>query len=295
MAEVKIMKAVEFDKLLVKFKKKYGSAEGLWAAGWLLQKKYDGCFGMAIIRGNGFNQMLSRTGEDYTTSCLHILEEIEEAATEQSGSWDEFVVLGEVWHPTLAFPTISGQFRKRAVSELRFVANDILPVGLTTDRPYGKRLNDLKALLPNIVGARVYVSTVEHIDFDSERTALGVARDLKESGGFDGAILRDMLAGYTIGLVKAGEIVKVKPSLSLDLTVEELKGTVGGKTGRDVYTFSVLYKGVESWVGSGVPHLLADVPQPGQIVEVECLGITDDGKLREPRFKGIRFDKLESD
>lgn len=116
---------------------------------------------VAIIRGNGFNQMLSRTGEDYTTSCLHILEEIEEAATEQSESWDEFVVLGEVWHPMLAFPTISGQFRKRAVSELRFVANDILPVGLTTDRPYYKRLNDLKALLPTIVGARVYVSTVD--------------------------------------------------------------------------------------------------------------------------------------
>ena len=33
----------------------------------------------------------------------------------------------------------------------------------------------------------------------------------------------------------------------------------------------------------------------GKIVEVECIGITEDGSLREPRIKGVRHDKLQPD
>jgi ATP-dependent DNA ligase len=53
---------------------------------------------------------------------------------------------------------------------------------------------------------------------------------------------------------------------------------------------------VRSWVGSGVPHNI-DVSElaPGAIVEVEAMGLTPDGKLREPRFKGIRYDKAGAD
>lgn len=295
MAKYQILKAVEFDKLSAKFRKAHRDENHLRDRGWLLQPKYDGCFGMAIIRGNGFNQMLSRTGEDYTTSCLHILQELEEAAQEQSGGWDEFVVLGEVWHPEYSFPTISGKFRKRAASDLKFIANDLLPPGLVTAHPYALRLTNLKLLLPEIQGAEVYVSAVENLCFDEHPCAKTAAAELVARGGYDGAILRDPWALYTIGLAREGQIVKVKPALSLDLVVDELKGTTGTKTGRDVYTFSVVYRGVTTWVGSGVPHLLAEVPQPGQIVEVECMGITEDGKLREPRFKGVRHDKLAPD
>ena len=33
----------------------------------------------------------------------------------------------------------------------------------------------------------------------------------------------------------------------------------------------------------------------GKIVEVECLGVTEDGSLREPRIKGVRHDKIKPD
>lgn len=46
------MKAVEYDKLPVKFKKA-NPFEGLLDQGYWLQKKYDGCMGIAIESDNG--------------------------------------------------------------------------------------------------------------------------------------------------------------------------------------------------------------------------------------------------
>jgi DNA ligase-1 len=291
-----ILKAVEHNKLPVKFKKQYPSIDALVAAGWWTQKKYDGCMGIAHMRFNGGSTMQSRTGEDYTTSCGSILEEIREAADEQGESWDDFVVIGEVWQPIeeAAFPTISGKFRKAQLApSLKFIANDLLPPGLVTDMAYRLRFADLCELLPplEIAEARVHVAETWQSRVDAAARAI----EWQGMGGFDGAILRDPNAGYSIGTVKAGEIVKVKPTLSLDLLVEGRGKVQGEKTGRDVWTIVVTYNGVETSVGSGVPHHASDVPMRGQIAEIECLGITADGKLREPRFKSMRFDKVKAD
>ena len=127
----------------------------------------------------------------------------------------------------------------------------------------------------------------------------GDARDFarlwQSLGGYDGAILRNPGTTYTPGLVKHGEIIKVKPLLSLDLRCVGWNSKPGEKTGRDVYTITVEYKGVLTDVGSGMPHNETDVPRPGDIVQIDALGVTADGKLREPRFIAIRHDKEEPD
>jgi DNA ligase-1 len=125
--------------------------------------------------------------------------------------------------------------------------------------------------------------------------AEAVARAWVKLGGYDGAIIRNSNTKYTPGLVKNAEIIKVKPLTSLDLRVDSVMTEPGAKTGRPVYTIEVNYKGVTSKVGSGIPHAYNDVPKIGQIVQIDCLGITADGKLREPRFIGIRHDKEEPD
>lgn len=291
--DIKIMKAVEFDKLSAKTKRHWGSVQAMVDAGWLVQDKYDGCFGMAIMKADGNHQMLSRTGET-VRSCDHILRELAQAADDRAMCWDDFVVLGEVWHPVIGFPTISGKFRRHSAAvDLQFAACDLLAPSLETAIPYHERFAQLSKLLPEMEGAMTFVARC--MERNPPNDVAQYARDLQAIGGYDGAIVRDPDAGYTIGLVKNGEIVKVKPLLSLDLKVAEVTEAVGGKTGRAVYTLTVLYKGVRTEVGSGMPHSSLDLPSVGDIVQIDSLGLTEDGKLREPRFIGIRHDKTEPD
>lgn len=296
MAEYNIMKAVEYDKLPAKLKKFYPNIEAMVDDGFWTQKKYDGCMGVATINKSGLSTMHSRTGEDYSVSCNNILQELWWKAHERyHGDWHSFVVIGEVWMPPeqALFPEISGRFRRKSVvdPELQFMAHDLLPVLMNTSESYRYRFADLCSLLPPHTEDRCHVVYTDQ----TERNPFQRALEWQGAGGYDGAIIRDPDAGYIVGNVKNAEIVKVKPTLSLDLKVVELTEAVGEKTGRPVYTIGVIYNGVVSEVGSGMPHVLPVDLVLGSIVEVECLGITADGRLREPRFKGVRFDKLKAD
>lgn len=298
MAEVRILKAVEFDKLSSATKKKFKSAQGLRDAGWWVQRKYDGCFGMAVIRPGGQSQMLSRAGEDYTVSCQHILQALERCALEQSPSPDPFVVIGEVWKLGMQFKDISGRFRQQreAATELVFACHDLLPEDLETHQAYARRFENLEDLLAySEVRDPLFATDTDRFHRTPGPGVEEQARALVAMGGYDGLILKDPNAPYTIGLAKEGQIVKVKPTFSLDLRVTDVFVEKGERTGRDVFSIEVEYKGVRSRVGSGMPHEASGVPGRGQIVEVEAMGLTPDGKLREPRFKGIRYDKEQPD
>ena len=294
MSEYIIMKAVEHGKLPAKFRKQYPTIKSLAHAGWWTQKKYDGCMGIATIRYAGGSTMQSRTGEDYTTACGSILEELREVADSLQYYWADFVVIGEVWQPIeeASFPVISGKFRsQRPARDLKFMVHDLLPTSMNTDKPYHQRFDELASMFPDVTygDALCHVACTLPEESDPEYRAL----QWRGEGGYDGAILRDPNAGYTVGTVKKGEIVKVKPTLSLDLEILRTNVAVGEKTGRPVYTIVVSYQGVTSFVGSGVPHVLTWAA--GDIVEIEALGVTADGKLREPRWKGLRFDKTQPD
>jgi ATP-dependent DNA ligase len=285
MAE-KYMKAVEWDKLSAAFKKthsqKLAASYGMW-----LQRKYDGCYGEAVMSDSG-DRMLSREGLDYTKSCAHILRRLRSVGFE-NGS-----VIGEVYAFNTPFPEVSGRFRRQSQGEqdVVFIMHD-----LKDQRPYSERLSEL-----DVYEARQW-DTEQRLLFVADTYKVGEwdgdplewAIKWKAEGGYDGAILRDPKAPYTTGLVKNGEVVKVKPVLSLDLQCAGLFTAEGEKTGRDVYTIGVCYRGVLTMVGSGVPHRKNFCPQPGQIVQIDCMGLTEDGKLREPRFIAIRHDKTQPD
>lgn len=286
MADIRILKAVEFSKLSAKFKKQYKDEQALFDAGWWLQPKFDGCYAEFHIdrRGSGHANANTRTNEKIL-SANHVLEELWELTPEGSSC----VYVGELWceDDAVKFPEISGWVRRHyAAPKLCFKAFDLLPPGLETTEKYKFRWERLVEMLPD--------SMVVH-DFGGRQNVNQVASHYKALGKYDGAILRDPNAGYKIGLVKNGEIVKVKPVLSLDLRVTDVFTDRGEKTGRLVYSIEVVYKGVRSKVGSGIPHKYEDVPAIGGIAEIEAMGLTEDGKLREPRFKGIRFDKEQPD
>ena len=61
----------------------------------------------------------------------------------------------------------------------------------------------------------------------------------------------------------------------------------------------VEYRGVQTQVGTGFSdaerETIASQGTRNQIAEVEFMELTADGKLREPRFKGWRYDKEQPD
>jgi DNA ligase-1 len=129
----------------------------------------------------------------------------------------------------------------------------------------------------------------------------GFLGEYMADGGFDGIIFHDPEGTWTAGDGKTGEIIKIKPTVSFDLRI---KGVIEGKTGkqkgkvgaivfewRDGQTVQCVggsHEELEAWWND--PSLIV-----GKIGEVEAMCVNQYGQLREPRFKGIRFDKLEPD
>ena len=276
-----IQKAVEWDRLSAKFKKVWGSIDNLDRNRWLHQPKYDGCH---VIFDTRDMVVFSRTRE-IVRSMDHILDQLPRG----------YVIQGEAYQYGVKFPEISGAFRRHAAQpQLEFIAYDIHDpdsfCGGRNSAPYQQRYSQLcdvlgtDALCPPLLKANAPYREV---------AAAYVAR-----GGFDGLILRDMQSTWTTGPAREGQIIKVKPNVSLDLRVVGWSSAPGAKTGREVVTFTVEYRGVRTDVGSGVPHSVTpDNAQTymGAIAEIECMAVNPNNTLREPRFKGVRFDKEEPD
>lgn len=298
------MKAVEYDKLPAKFRKAQ-PFDTLCAPVYWLQPKYDGCFVKAVVNhGAQSCKFFTRTGETIH-SMGHLAPRLIELAgimarAKPDDFYEDVTFYGEAWAQDVPFPTISGWVRQHGPApRLGLVLVDAV-CGWARQAPYSARWAAIEGAgipvaHPGMAGDPGPISRAFCYKSWDGRETTDIARNLVGIGGFDGAILRNIHTMYTPGLVKNGEIVKVKPLMSLDLRVTGVEDATGEKTGRTVYTIAVEYRGVFSWVGSGMPHDFADVPKIGQIVQIDCLGITADGKLREPRFIAIRHDKEEPD
>jgi DNA ligase-1 len=207
-----------------------------------------------------------------------------------------------VWHPTLPFQEVSGMFRRQYPAPvLRFVAFDLTEFPAGDPRPYLERTGRLfsalgppalratKAVRPAYQGAATH-HTVESLFHDAE--------DYRENGRHDGLILRHLHKPYTAGRCRDGEVIKIKPLVSLDLKVVEVFPERGEKTGKNTCALGLQWaKGTVQRVATGLKQAQVDafVADPsqivGKIVEVEAMGYTSDGFLREPRFVRIRDDK----
>ena len=283
-----------------KFKKKWPSVEALCNHGWAVQPKYDGVH--AMIHTGSADQpegrALSRTGEAYL-SIDHLIK-----ACQRAFGYD-WVVFVEVWVPEWKHKDINGAARRQYPNpELKAVVFDAVPQvcfdrGID-DNPYWERLDFVLGCISQFIDlippAEVFPE--DQVFTDGSVIATALTYKNSEVDAYDGLILRDLNAQWKAGAAKEGEVIKVKPSLSLDLvvvghSVEQRATKLGGY-------FTVEYNGIRSDVGSGLTQamlqgLTLGVYHVGKIVEIECLGITPDGKLREPRFKGFRFDTVNEE
>lgn len=259
--------------------------------------KYDGCNTVIVLGADGLTRVISRVGTDILSLDRQAAALRKEYRTEIL-DFGGLVFFAEAWKPDTPHSEISGDYRRHSQSDLQLIVFDVVPQQAWEDGSCTLSYKTRRKLLreasiePN---PEFYIADL--LDFDTVENLNKLAGQLMDhpTNAYDGLIAVDMDAHWTCGTGKDGEWLKIKRVLSFDLRVTEVHETVGAKTGRPVYTISVDFKGKTLKVGSGIPHDFANVPTVGQIVEVEAMDYSTDGLLREPRFKSIRYDKLEPD
>jgi DNA ligase-1 len=275
-------KAVDFTNLSAKAQK------AVTYAGRILQPKWDGCALIVQYDGpTGDARAISASGKA-VQSCDHLAQEIIAAATKyRPGA--SFHACAEVWNPDMSFQEISGAFRRHAYQPHLVARWFDFAYADEQSLPYVGRTSWMDG-----IGT---LHCAGHMQTHSEEHAWETARHWKSIGGFDGAILRDPYAPFVLGRSK-GEIIKLKPLVSHDVLCIRVDAAVGEKTGRPTVALVCRWKdGTEQKVSTGLNHEQQANPTQflGQIIEVEAMGYTEDGFLREPRFKGVRHDKTQAD
>lgn len=270
------------------FKKKYPTLDDLPADEYIMMPKYDGC--LAIVVADHTGTVVTRTGEPLT-SLPHVLAQARKLLP-------GYVIFGEAYKFGTPFKDISGAFRRHVPQDDLFVmAFDAVPVedwrAGKCDESYIERYTALKEAWHRTPTPSLIVAPA--LDFGAPQ---GFANAMVRQGGYDGAILRRRDSPWTTGASKNGEAIKVKPVQSLDLRAWAVfpgKGKHANRAGG----ITVSYRGVDTNVGTGFSdaereHLTTHGCK-GLIAEIEFMELTADGKLREPRFKGWRYDKTEPD
>lgn len=302
MAGELIQKAAEWDKQSSKLLKKYRRVEDLTnEGGYVWQPKYDGIH--AII--DTTNRCAFTREHTALPSIQHVVDYLSDAVG------TGLVFQGEVWLPNTPFKDISGAARRQSLQpQLSVVLYDMHPASCFyqghTPQSYASRRGGLLLELAKVSG---YGHIRVGDSFSADEAPIGgwqvLAQEYVRRGGYDGLILRDRNAPWAAGLARNGELIKVKPSVTLDLRcngVIQGEGKHAGKLG----AISVSFNGVNSCVGTGFsdpersefwegattglgPRII------GQIVEVEAMCVNTNGTLREPRFKAVRWDKSKAD
>lgn len=306
MADDIIQKAAEWDKQSSKLRKKYARVEELTnEGGYVWQPKYDG---IHVIINTVYRKATTREGNELP-SIQHVVDYLANAV---GPGW---VFQGEVWLPGVPFKDISGAARRQYLQpQLGVVLYDCheeLMFAIGTDfTPYLHRRADLVGLLAKVSG---YPHILLGDSYPADEPPIGgwqvLAQEYVRRGGYDGLILRDTRAPWQTGTARNGALIKVKPSVTLDLRcngVIQGEGKHAGKLG----AISVSFNGINSCVGTGFSDQQRDefwqaaignapddmmVSPIGQIVEVECMCVNANGTLREPRFKAVRWDKKKAD
>lgn len=292
MTKVLVHKAVEpgnttmvgrlnYDALLAWFDGEHSSAPPI------VQPKYDGVYAQFIYDDNFGWQGFSRTGE----LLLSVDDAIKDAL--YYNALPERRYVGELWLPHTQHAVINGMARKKSPQPLNVMLFDSFDPD-APEEPYSERQQFLFSSGP----IKTAPSIVVRHSFMGEEYLYDLARSWTDGvSAYDGIILRDPWFPYTPGDGRSGGIFKIKPRKTGDFRVIGTtpgKGKHAGKIGALVLD---LGGGVTCEVGTGLTdsEREQDGNWIGLIVEVEYLAVTKDGKLREPSFQRIRWDKKTAD
>lgn len=261
----------------------------------LLSQKVDGVYCLAL-KMEGKVTIYSRTGEVYT-SMKHIEDELNKYMINSN-----IIIFEASSYKTRKQSVVSGWARdtKEQHPELHAACHTFITlddfVGKPTI-PYAEGLKILYTLLEGHDKTKVIIIHQEYVN--SLEEALKQVELIWTHCG-EGAVLRNPNA-YWQGGKRNEDNIKIKEKITLDLEVIGVfvgKGKYTGMLGGVTCRYA---DGKVVDVGSG----FTDAQRSdfwndqeliiGKIVEIEAMKESDKGKLREPRFKGIRHDKLKGD
>lgn len=266
-------------------------------------EKLDGVYCVAMFYGKETAEdsitIYSRTGEEYT-SLNHLKKELYYLAA-KTGT--DFIIF-EAYIPHTPQPIISGYCRdkKNQHPEVGAYIHDCLSIDEFNGEyitPYSQRYAELCAGIERMCNQHIHL--VEQHPVWSQREIDKMVTEVYCHDG-EGVVLRNPEASYSPGK-RNSDILKIKRTVTYDLKVialEEGKGKYQNACGKLICRWK---DGKSIKVGSGLtdkqrrvwwsPLCYDDIV--GKIVEIEAMAESSKGVLREPRFIGIRHDKIEGD
>jgi len=259
---------------------------------YFYQRKYDGCHVIIVRTHEGEVLKFSRDGKP-VNSLGHLDSSL---ANLTAG-----VYFAEAWFPNAEHRVINGTFRRAVAQpelELRFF--DVVSLeGFQRGEenvPYGERRKALEGILYRHCKTEPRI-LIAHNCYSWEAAELAA----HPTDAYDGAVAWNKLAPWEAGSGRSGAAIKIKNIVDLDLEVLHVYEGEGKHAGR-LGAIGVRFAGdTVLRVGTGFSDLEREAwwRDPYDIVGriVRVVGMKDSGKgsIREPRFKGIRWDKTEAD
>lgn len=264
----------------------------------LASEKLDGVYCLALVLDNNCH-IYSRTGEEYL-SLNHLKAEF--VRLSYYSQLEVFIF--EAYAPNVKQPVISGFCRdtKKQHPLIGAYIHDAMTLKdfCTNDTDsYYSRYNYLKACMNSEIYHELHIIKQKEV-FSKEH--LIQYADFMIATGCEGVVAREEFSSYQAGK-RNKSMIKVKQGVSFDLKVvalEEGEGKYKCAVGKLVCEDKA---GKKVRVGSGLTdeqrHDWWDIAGSheiiGKIVQVDAMAVSTKGVLREPRFKGIRTDKMEVD
>lgn len=254
----------------------------MWAS-----EKFDGVFCCALKKPDGTIGIFSRTGKEYL-SMEHLKEPLEPIVA------TKHCVLFEAYIPNESQSDISGKCRDTKEQHYglkAYIHSFIDGDSLEITSKYSNKIGAIPAVYYK-------VEEVLHKKVNSLEEAMELAESVWSRGG-EGIVLNEIDAPYQPGK-RNSSMIKIKQGLSYDLEVigidegtGKYKGMVGAirvryKDGKVVTVSGMTDSQRKAWWKN--PYEII-----GKIVQIDAMTESSKGLLREPRFKGIRYDKEEAD
>ncbi len=256
----------------------------MWAS-----EKFDGVFCCALKKPDGTIGIFSRTGEEYL-SMEHLKPYFSKWF---QGISKVCLLIFEAYIFETDQSIISGACRDKSKQHPELKAFLCYAVGDTTIAYFDK---DSRGVGWSKSDENIYF--VSHAQINSLDEAMKLAKYVWSQGG-EGIVLNEINAPYQPGKRNAS-MIKIKKILSYDLEVigidegtGKYKGMVGAirvryKDGKVVTVSGMTDSQRKAWWKN--PYEII-----GKIVQIDAMTESSKGLLREPRFKGIRYDKEEAD